>query len=873
MTALAISSPLPQFFDLAGAPLAGGKIYFGLPYQNPEVSPIAVYWDAADTQPAAQPVRTLGGYPARSGAPAPVFITGDYSVTVKTSAGGLVYYLPSAADANAGFRLMTDLGSVTGTTKGAGAVAYGSTVKYAANTVGAELRTAQSQAEHFWRAVRNNQRDAYIVITGDSTGNETFEWGYLMAQWLATECPTHTIKYRTFNDGTTNWDSYTTLQTGSGPALPFTVTPFTIWIDNGSVSGTNTFYTMGARESAFWTGNDYDLCIVNYGHNLGTGQTEHIALPEWVMSLSHIRSMAPRAGLLVTLQNPRSSSSSDINTNGGAASARMVAAWRKAVELVGAGMIDVYTAFKTAPDYASLMGDETHPNAAGQAVWLNEVKRVLAEPVRLTGDSPLGYNPLVEMRPNFAPNPRFSRWTGATPDSWAFTNCTPVKQVGVTDGTLYSMEVQIGAGTGPCITTDLTTLLTKFRGKTVSFMARLWIPNGLNLLAGRIAIETTDNITNPAFTSYPRGTPSNGGWQWVFASLALPRTPKATALQLRIYAGAADGSDSGKKFWVDSVWFGEGLLPAGVGFDDASLKTVADYYSDSNVGKFTDNTGTLTVSSGSITIVGAPSAASDTYINLPGLTPGKTYKVSFNAVSGTGGVQAGGVYMRNGLDGGSTDLAKASGTGDWTNAGGAVSFTFVAPNGPVCVRPYGYTNVTGYVLNSWSIKPVESGIARAINIPLLSGRASNSDALSTAGAVNSFGVSSTPGTSLYLIGANASSSTVTANVLWEVTLPNDYVAGRDLTLTVNAYASGGGTLGATKTLTLTAYKITDTTAAQGSNLGPSAATLTTSAADYALAITGATLSTGDRVLLRLSAIVQETAAGSLAARINSLKLS
>lgn len=752
-------------------------------------------------------------------------------------------------------------------------VTYDPLEAYIPPSVGAELRTAQSQAEHFWRAVRNNQRDVYLIVTGDSTGNESTEWVYLMAQWLASQCPTHTVKYRLFNDGSTSWDSYATLQTGSGPALPFTVTPFTIFIDNGSVSGTNTFYTMGAREASFWNGNDYDLAIVNYGHNLGTGQTEYIALPEWVMSLAHVRSMAPRAGLLVTLQNPRSSTSSDINTNGSAATARMVAAWRKAVELVGGGIIDVYTAFATNPDYASLMADETHPNSAGQAVWLAEVKRIMAEPVRLTGDSPLGYNPLVEMRPNFAPNPRFARWTSTNPDGWAFANCTPVKNVGVTDGTLYSMEVQIGAGTNPYISTDLTALLTKFRGKTVSFMARLWLPTGLDLLTGRIAIETTDNVTNPTFTSYPRGTPSNGGWQWVFASLAVPRTPRPTAMQLRIYAGAASGADSGKKFYIDSVWFGEGLLPAGVGFEDATLKTVADYYNDANAGRFTGNTGTLTAVGGTLTLTGAPVGFSDTFINLPGLTTGKTYKVTFNATSCTGNT-AGGCYMRNGFDGGSTDLAKASGTGDWTAGAGLVTFTFVAPSGPVSIRPYGFTGTTGYVMTSWSVKPVESGIARAINLPLTSGRNPDASPLAITAAAGLFGINSTPGTSILLAGESATGNTKTSVAVWEVALPSDYIAGRDVTVTANAYAFGTGALGATKTLTLTAYRIADGSGVEGANLGPAASTLTTVATDFAMTVTGSTLSPSDRLLLRLTAVLQETGGvNPLTTRVHSVRVS
>ena len=570
-----------------------------------------------------------------------------------------------------------------------------------------------SPTKHFWAKVRANQSDVRVMVVGDSTGNGADEWVYLTAQWLATQCPAHTIKYRLWGsgDGSTQvWGSHSTIQTGTGPTPPDADTN-TIWVDNASVSGINTFYFHGAREPLVWDGSVPDLVISNFGHNLGTGATEEIALPEWVAHLSHLRLLAPQASILVTLQNPRSSTGSDINTNGSAASARMTLAWRKAADLFGTGVIDVYTAFRTHANYASLMADETHPSPAGSAVWVTEVKRALAEPRRLDGALPPVLSPLTVVRPNFAPNPRFSRWTGVTPDGWTFTNCTPVKNVGVTDGTLYSMEVQTGAGTNPWITADLSSLLPKLRGKTVSLAVRLWRPVGLGLLAGRIAIETTDNTTNPAFTSYPRGAACTGGWEWAFATLAIGRTPNPTALTLRIYAGAADGSDNGKKFYVDSIWFGEGALPGAVGVDDASLKLIGDLYSDGNVGRFAGNTGTLTAAGGVVTLTGSPTTASDTYINLPGIVSGTTYKVAFRPVSAAGNT-AGGCYMRNGIDGGVTDLAKASGTGDWVAAGGTVSFTFVAPAGPVSIRPYGYTGTTGYVMDQWTITEVVAAVSQ-----------------------------------------------------------------------------------------------------------------------------------------------------------------
>lgn len=88
-----IEQPYPQFTDVDGTPLEDGQIYIGIPGQNPETNPIAIYWDAAATLPAAQPVRTIDGYVYRGGTPASIYIPfgSSYSITVKNKKGNVVY--------------------------------------------------------------------------------------------------------------------------------------------------------------------------------------------------------------------------------------------------------------------------------------------------------------------------------------------------------------------------------------------------------------------------------------------------------------------------------------------------------------------------------------------------------------------------------------------------------------------------------------------------------------------------------------------------------------------------------------------------------------------------------------------------------------
>jgi hypothetical protein len=91
MSALSINPPYPAFAGADGLPLENGYIWIGTVNLNPVVNPIAVYWDAALTIPAAQPIRTLNGYPVYQGTPSRFYAGSDYSIQVLDSKGSVVY--------------------------------------------------------------------------------------------------------------------------------------------------------------------------------------------------------------------------------------------------------------------------------------------------------------------------------------------------------------------------------------------------------------------------------------------------------------------------------------------------------------------------------------------------------------------------------------------------------------------------------------------------------------------------------------------------------------------------------------------------------------------------------------------------------------
>jgi len=98
MSALSIQPPYPTFQETDGLPLENGYIWIGTANLDPQGNPIQVYWDAALTLPAAQPIRTLAGYPSNSGTPARLYVNSDYSIRVMDKNGSTVYSAPAATE-------------------------------------------------------------------------------------------------------------------------------------------------------------------------------------------------------------------------------------------------------------------------------------------------------------------------------------------------------------------------------------------------------------------------------------------------------------------------------------------------------------------------------------------------------------------------------------------------------------------------------------------------------------------------------------------------------------------------------------------------------------------------------------------------------
>lgn len=95
-----IRNPFSFYAGLDGLALELGYIRIGNINTDPDVlaNQKAVYWDEAGTIPAAQPIRTLAGYPDRDGSPGRLYVSGQYSIRVRNSQSVQVFYSQVAGE-------------------------------------------------------------------------------------------------------------------------------------------------------------------------------------------------------------------------------------------------------------------------------------------------------------------------------------------------------------------------------------------------------------------------------------------------------------------------------------------------------------------------------------------------------------------------------------------------------------------------------------------------------------------------------------------------------------------------------------------------------------------------------------------------------
>lgn len=374
--------------------------------------------------------------------------------------------------------------------------------------------------QRFMAKVDAELEDVRLLVLGDSTGNESNEWIYLLAQEFATRFPTHTISYRLWDDAATDYAVAVTLGTGTGAR--------TITVYNASVSGFSTYAWHGTRAQAaiYNLSPAPDLTIVSLGHN--ETATTDLWHGQYVGLTESITARVPGTSLMVIAQNPNST---DTLQQQRREVYREIAAQR------GYGFIDVCQAFLDDPaGIPALLADTLHPNATGSALWRDTVKAAFVRSKR-TAPRPQQPSTLLGSGVNLLRNGSFA----ARLDYWIASNVTAA----VDDTNFETALNTVGAPANHASTAQKVTAtatggylyqwvpVNRVKGQWVTLAVRLRVPEGQPASVGRIAINDSGGSTGSIGITH-----GQGAFRWAVVTRFID--PATTSLHVRVYADAGE---------------------------------------------------------------------------------------------------------------------------------------------------------------------------------------------------------------------------------------------------------------------------------------------------------------------------------------------
>lgn len=391
-------------------------------------------------------------------------------------------------------------------------------------------------------AIQQGAVDVNILVVGDSTGDATTEWVYLFGQWLGGQHPTHSVSYRVWNSSTLVYDPAISLGTGSGSR--------TIRIWNASVSGSRPTSWTGDWFPAI-AGSNADIVLWSHGHNIYLSNAEpRLIRGDFLACMEPARQALPTAIHAMVIQNAHRD---DTLTE------TLVAPVIRAIcnDRGDTGVIDVCAAFLAAGKTPSLYLDNIHPNAAGEALWAQTVARYWQN----SGPASRSTKPswLDGIATNYIASARPVAANGSLNPGWAINGAgvTVAADTTVVDaGSTYSCKLTKPLGTFGLRCTVNSATTAPLRGKTVTMLVRMFIPEGNDTASGRIGISST-----PAGTSlnWPSPVTGQGGWRWQ----VLPGhvVPDENNSALRIDVDQSSVTPSGTVTYIDRVILVEGTIP------------------------------------------------------------------------------------------------------------------------------------------------------------------------------------------------------------------------------------------------------------------------------------------------------------------------
>ena len=342
-------------------------------------------------------------------------------------------------------------------------------------TVQASENPATASTQRVMQALERGE-SANVFVYGDSTGDATDEWVYLLATKMGLEWLTHTVTYRNWNTGTTAYNAATTIQTGSGAGV--------LAFYNCSIAGAvATRFAGDDLEASLPV--EPDLVILSYGHNGGVQVDRQVT--QHATMAGEVSRLYPFSPLIILGQNP-------VTTD--ATMAAKIKAFRALASSFGWGFIDVHRWFKSLPlAIATYYADTIHPNALGSDVWSDCVLGAFSPSLYGNGGTVLSNlnrgviwaaDSFVAITPLMIP----SGVTVANEVSTYETRGSALRLTG--DGVTVSPQVY-----WPIIA---AADIAAYRGRYVTVSLRVRIADGVNATLGRVDLydgTTTSSTAGP----------------------------------------------------------------------------------------------------------------------------------------------------------------------------------------------------------------------------------------------------------------------------------------------------------------------------------------------------------------------------------------
>lgn len=207
----------------------------------------------------------------------------------------------------------------------------------------------------------NGWGNATITLLGDSTGNDRSEWFYQLSVWIAERYPHYRTTYRQWNHQKQAYGAPVVLSEGNGW--------LTLSLYNGSVGGAKAGYALQGNRFDKLTAQGGNLFLLSYSHNEG----RDTSYPTYNRLAAKLAALWPSPDVVPVLQNPEGTPSKT-SLERYAHNVRLHSIAELAEEN-GWTTIDAHQQFASDKrPLRSLVPDGIHPNAAGQALWLNAAK-------------------------------------------------------------------------------------------------------------------------------------------------------------------------------------------------------------------------------------------------------------------------------------------------------------------------------------------------------------------------------------------------------------------------------------------------------------------------------------------------------------------